>query len=50
MKLVRLNHTTQTLICRTCGKTVRGGDEIKHTEETEHDIFDLKQVSIPANR
>jgi len=46
-QLPRLRFSNQTVVCRKCGKEVRGEEMDQHTDETDHRDFDLKSVSIP---
>ncbi len=46
-QLPRLKLSNQPVICKECGKEFRGEEMIQHTDETRHDSFYLKPVSIP---
>jgi hypothetical protein len=49
-ELSRLPLSNQPVVCRECGKDLRGPEMNEHTELTGHSDFRLKTAIIPGHR
>ena len=46
-QILRSMHSTQTLVCRSCGKEMKHEQIDQHTIDTTHSDFYLKPIAPP---